>query len=134
MNIALIAHDVKKELMINFCVAYKGILQKHSLYATGTTGSVIMEASGLLINLFSNGPLGEQQIIARLAYNEIDMVIFLRDPQSIHRDREDAKALMQLCDMNNIPIATNIASSEMLIKSLDRGELDSRININQVEE
>jgi methylglyoxal synthase len=131
MNIALIAHDVKKELMINFCIAYKGIMEKHNLYAVGTTGSIIMEASGLSVNLFSNGTLGEQQIIARLAYNEIDMVIFLRDSQTIHRDREDAKVIIQLCDMNNIPVATNIASAEMLIKSLSRGDLDWRLNLKR---
>lgn len=129
MNIALIAHDMKKELMANFCLAYKGILEKHELFATGTTGSIVSDVSGLKVNLFSNGPLGEQQIIARLTYNEIDMVLFLRDPQIVHRDREDAKALLQLCDTNNIPIGTNIATCEMLLKGLERGDLEWRKNI-----
>ena len=133
MNIALIAHDVKKELMANLCVAYRDIFQKHNLFATGTTGSIIIEVAGLEVNLFSNGPLGEQQIIARAAYNEIDLVIFLKDAQIVHRDREDAKSLMQICDANNIPIATNLATAEVLIKALERGELEWRNNVHHGE-
>jgi methylglyoxal synthase len=126
MNIALIAHDIKKELMANFCLAYKNILKEHHLFATGTTGSIIVESTKLEVHLLANGPLGEQQIIARIAYNEIDLVLFFRDFQSVRRDREEAKLMMQLCDTNNIPLATNIATAELLIHSLQRGELDFR--------
>jgi len=123
MNIALIAHDKKKELIANFCIAYKFILQKHTLYATGTTGSIIMEASGLYVHRFSPGILGEQQIIARVAYNEIDLVIYLRDPASAQSSESDINSLLTLCDENNIPFATNIATAEILINGLERGDL-----------
>jgi methylglyoxal synthase len=130
MNIALMAHDSKKELMSNFCIAYKGILEKHHLFATGTTGSLVIDATSLKLNLLSNGPVGEQQIIARVAYNEIDLVIFFRDYTTIRTDREEVKLLMQYCDSNNIPIATNIATAEVLIKALHRGDLDWRNNMH----
>lgn len=124
MNIALIAHDKKKELMVNFCIAYKGILEKHNLFATGTTGSIIMEATGLIIHLFSPGPLGgEQQIGARVAYNEMDLVIFFRDPLTAQVHEPDVNSLLRLCDVHSIPFATNIATAEMLIKGVERGDL-----------
>lgn len=124
MNIAFIAHDKKKELMISFCIAYKNILQKHQLFATGTTGSIISQATGLHVYKFSPGPLGgEQQIAARVAYNEIDMVIFFRDTLGIQEDEADANTLFRLCDSNNIPFATNIATAEVLINGLERGDL-----------
>ena len=124
MNIALIAHDKKKELMVNFCIAYKFILQNHNLFATGTTGSVIMEATGLNIHLFSPGPLGgEQQIGARVAYDEIDLVIFFRDPLTAREHEPDVYSLLRLCDVQSIPFATNIATAEMLIKGVERGDL-----------
>lgn len=129
MNIALIAHDQKKELMAAFCIAYKGILCKHSLYATGTTGAIIEEASGLMVQKFSPGLLGEQQITARVAYNEMDLVIFFRDPISAKEHEPEIDNLLKHCDMNNIPFATNVATAEVLIQGLQRGDLDFRNNI-----
>ncbi|MBR2916755.1 MAG: methylglyoxal synthase, partial [Clostridia bacterium] len=111
MNIALIAHDKKKELMVEFCIAYKAILQKHNLCATGTTGSLINEATGMNVNLFLSGPQGgDQQIGARIAYNEIDLVLFFRDPLTAQPHEPDVSALFRLCDVHNIPLATNVAT------------------------
>jgi len=127
MNIALIAHDNKKELMVDLCIAYKAILQQHSLFATGTTASFISEGAGLPVYRFSPGSQGgAQQIAARVSLNEIDMVIFLRDPVSPREYEPDINVLLRLCDMNNIPFATNIATAEMLIKGLERGDLHWR--------
>lgn len=127
MNIALIAHSVKKELMANFCIAYKGILENHVLYATGGTGTIVQETTQLDVTLLSSGSVGHQQLIARIAYNEIDLVIFFNDFHSNQTDWEDVRTMFQLCSSNNIPIATNIATAEMLVKSLERGDLDWRI-------
>lgn len=127
MNIALIAHDAKKKLMQNFCIAYRGILSKHSLYATGTTGRLIEEVTNLSIHKYLAGHLGgEQQIGAQIESNDIDLVIFLRDPQSPKPHEPDVKNILRLCDVHNIPLATNLASAELLIKSLDRGDLEWR--------
>ena len=127
MNIALIAHDKKKELMVQFCIAYKGILSKHNLCATGTTGGLVNEATGLEVHRFLSGPQGgDQQIGARIAYDEIDLVLFFRDPLTAQPHEPDVSALFRLCDVHNIPLATNLASAELLIKSLDRGDLDWR--------
>ncbi len=126
MNIALIAHDKKKELMASFCIAYKNILKKHNLYATGTTGSIINEAAGLNAHLFSPGLLGEQQIAARAAYNELDLVLFFRDPVTAKKHEPGIDTLLKHCDMNTIPFATNIATAEILINGLERGDLDWR--------
>ncbi len=126
MNIALIAHDEKKELMVQFCIAYCGILSKHSLCATGTTGKLVSEATGLQVQRFLTGRQGgDQQIGARITYNEIDMVIFLRDPLDPMSDT-DIQGLLRLCDLNTIPMATNVATAEMLILGLERGDLDWR--------
>ncbi len=131
MNIALIAHDKKKELMVDFCIAYKAILEKHSLCATGTTGNLVMEATGLNISLFLSGPQGgDQQIGARIAYNEIDLVLFFRDPLTAQPHEPDVSALFRLCDVHNIPLATNVATAEVLIRGLDRGDLDWRDIVN----
>lgn len=131
MNIALIAHDKKKELMVDFCIAYKAILQEHNLFATGTTGSIVMEATGLHVYCFSPGPHGgEQQISARVSLNEIDLVIFLRDPLTAREYEPDINSLLRLCDAHNIPFATNIATAEMLIKGLERGDLSWREIVN----
>lgn len=131
MNIALIAHDKKKELMVDFCIAYKAILQNHRLFATGTTGSYIIEATGLQIYCYSPGPLGgEQQIGAKVALNEMDLVIFLRDPLTAREYEPDINSLLRLCDMHNIPFATNIATAEMLVKGLERGDLSWREILN----
>ena len=131
MNIALIAHDRKKELMVQFCMAYCGILAKHSLCATGTTGKLVAEATGLRIERYLPGMQGgEEQISARVSYNEIDLVLFFRDPMSNSQYEPDVHVLARLGDMHNIPIATNAATAEMLILGLDRGDLDWRKIVN----
>lgn len=131
MNIALIAHDKKKELMIQFCIAYKGILERHVLCATGTTGGLVSEATGLDIHRFLSGPQGgDQQIGARIAYNEIDLVFFFRDPLTPQAHEPDVSALLRLCDVHNIPVATNVATAEVLVLGLERGDLDWRDIVN----
>lgn len=131
MNIALIAHDKKKELMVQFCIAYKGILSKHTLYATGTTGKLVIENTGLDVYRFLSGPQGgDQQISARLTYNEIDLVLFFRNPLDSESYEPDVSSILRLCDMNNIPIATNAATAEVLVRGLERGDLDWRDIVN----
>lgn len=121
MNIALMSHDRKKELMVQFCIAYCGILSKHTICATNTTGRLVAEATGLPVQLFlSHEHGGSQQIGARIAYNEIDMVLFFSDPQSNDLDA-DLKYITTLCDQYNIPFATNVATAEILIHGLERG-------------
>jgi len=128
MTIALIAHDAKKELMVQFCIAYCGILSKHEICATGTTGKLVSEATGLKVQRFLPGKQGgDQQIGARITYNEIDMVLFFRDPLSSPTPQDnDVMTLLRLCDINNVPMATNVATAEMLILGLERGDLDWR--------
>ena len=127
MNIALIAHDKKKELMIQFCIAYRGTLKKHNLCATARTGNLVSEATGLDIECFLSGPQGgDQQIAARIAYNEIDAVLFFRDPLTKQEHEPEITTIMKLCDVNNIPLATNIASAEILVMGIERGDLDWR--------
>ena len=127
MNIALIANDAKKNLMQNFCIAYRGILSKHVLYATGTTGRLIEEVTNLTVHKYLAGHLGgEQQIGVQIEHNQIDLVIFLRDPLTPKSHELDVNNLGRLCDMHNIPLATNLASAELLIKSLERGEFEWR--------
>ena len=127
MNIGLIAHDSKKKLMQNFCIAYRGILAKNELFATGTTGRLIEEVTNLQIHKYLAGHLGgSQQLGAQIEHNEIDLVIFLRDPLAPKAHEPDVSNVMRLCDMHNIPLATNLASAELLIKSLDRGDLEWR--------
>ena len=131
MNIALIAHDKKKELMVDFCIAYKTILQKHNLCATGTTGNLIIDATGLNVSLFLSGPQGgDQQIGARIAYNEIDLVLFFRDPLTAQPHEPDVSALFRLCDVHNIPLATNVATAEVIIMGIERGNLGWRDIVN----
>jgi methylglyoxal synthase len=131
LNIALIAHDKKKEDMVNFCVAYRNILAKHELCATGTTGRLIAEATGLDVHRFRSGPLGgDQQIGAIVAYNFIDLVIFIRDPLTAQPHEPDINALLRLCDVHNIPLATNMATAEVMVKALERGDLDWRMIVN----
>ncbi len=127
MNIAITAHDAKKELMVQFCIAYCGILSRHNLCATGTTGKLVSDATGLSVQRFLSGSQGgEQQIAARIAFNEIDLLLFFRDSlQTSAMDSSD-KNLLRLCDMHNIPVATNIATAEVLIHGLERGDLDWR--------
>lgn len=131
MNIALIAHDAKKELMTQFCIAYCGVLSRHTLCATGTTGKIVSEATGLSIQRFLSGSQGgDQQIAARIACNEIDLLLFFRDPLSQKPHEPNEANLLRLCDVHNIPVATNIATAEALIHSLDRGDLDWRDIVN----
>lgn len=127
MNIALIAHDAKKELMVQFCIAYCGILSRHNLCATGSTGKMVAEATGLEITKFLSGSQGgDQQIASRISFNEIDMLIFFRNPLNPKPDEPADANLLRLCDMHNIPVATNIATGEVLIHGLERGDLDWR--------
>ncbi|MDK2877815.1 MAG: methylglyoxal synthase [Thermoanaerobacteraceae bacterium] len=127
MNIALIAHDAKKEKMIDFTIAYKDILKKHKLFATGTTGRLIMEATGLDVTRCQSGPLGgDQQIGGMVAGEGIDLVIFLRDPLTAQPHEPDINALLRVCDVHNVPLATNLATAEVMIKGLMRGDLDWR--------
>lgn len=126
MNIALLSHDRKKELMVEFCIAYSGILAKHTICATNTTGRLVSEATGLPVNLYlSREHGGSQQIGAHIAYNEVDLVLFFTDPQS-HQLDNDLDYITRLCDQYNIPFATNVATAEMLILGLSRGDLDWR--------
>lgn len=127
MNIALIAHDTKKELMVQFCIAYCGILSRHNLCATGTTGKLVSEATGLeIVKFLSGGQGGDQQIASRISYNEIDLLMFFRDPISAKPNEPNEATLLRLCDVHNIPVATNIATAEALIHALERGDLDWR--------
>ena len=127
MNIGLIAHDSKKKLMQNFCIAYRGILCKNELYATGTTGRLIEEVTNLNVHKYLAGHLGGvQQLGAQIEHNEIDLVIFLRDPLTPKSHEPDVNTVVRICDTHNIPLATNLATAELLIKSLDRGDLEWR--------
>ncbi len=131
MNIALIAHDAKKELMAQFCIAYCGILSRHNLCATGTTGKLVAEATGLKIHCFLGGSQGgDQQISARIACNEIDLLLLFRDPLNPKPGEPNEATLLRLCDVHNIPVATNIATAEAIIHSLERGDLDWRDIVN----
>lgn len=127
MNIGLVAHDSKKKLMQNFCIAYRGILSKHLLYATGTTGRLIEEVTNLNVHKYLTGHLGGvQQLGSQIEHNEIDLVLFLRDPLTPKSHEPDIVDIMRTCDMHNIPVATNLATAELLIKSLERGDLEWR--------
>ena len=127
MNIAITAHDAKKELMVQFCIAYCGILSRHTLCGTGTTGKMVSEATGLKIQQFLSGPQGgDQQIAARIACNEIDLLLFFRDPLTPKPNEPNDMNLLRICDMHNIPVATNIATAEVLIHGLERGDLGWR--------
>ncbi len=127
MNIALIANDAKKELMVQFCIAYCGILNRHNLVATGTTGKTVSEATGLEITSFLGGAQGgTQQISSRIGCDEIDMLLLFRDPMGQQINDIDFNELLRLCDVHNVPVATNIATAEMLIHGLERGDLDWR--------
>jgi methylglyoxal synthase len=123
MNIALIAHDRKKEEMVNFVIAYEKVFQGNQLFATGTTGQRIMDNTHLTVHRFMSGPLGgDQQIGAMVAQNEMDLIIFLRDPLMAQPHEPDIIALLRLCDVQGIPVATNVATAEILVKALDRGD------------
>lgn len=127
MNIALIAHDRKKDTLVNFAVAYQSIFAKANLYATGTTGLRIQEATGLPIHRFLSGPLGgDQQIGALIAEDRMDLVIFFRDPLTAQPHEPDILALLRLCDVHNIPVATNMATAEVLVRALESGGMQWR--------
>ncbi|MCI7093691.1 MAG: methylglyoxal synthase [Lachnospiraceae bacterium] len=130
MNVGLIADDAKKKLMQNCCIAYRGILSRHQLYATGTTGRLIQEAAGLNVHKLLEGHVGgEQQMSAMIEQNQMDLVLYFRDPDretGIRSGNSDFTKAIRSCDIHNIPLATNIASAEILLKSLDRGDLDWR--------
>ena len=127
MNIGLVAHDSKKKLMQNFCIAYRGILSKNDIFATGTTGRLVQEVTNLSVHKYLAGHLGgTQQLGAQIEQNEINLVIFLRDPLTVKSHEPDVNSIVRLCDAHNIPLATNLATAELLIKSLDRGDLEWR--------
>ena len=130
MYIALMSHDNKKDLMVQFCSAYAGILSRHNLCATSTTGRLVSEATGLHVHLFlSCQHGGSQQIGARISYNEFDLVLFFNDPANEAR-ADDISYISRLCDQNRVPFASNIATAEMLVLGLSRGDLDWRLIVN----
>jgi len=131
MRIALIAHDNKKEDIINFTLAYRHIFATVTLYATGTTGQRIMDATGLQVNRVQSGPYGgDQQIGAMIAEDRMDLVIFLRDPLTAQPHEPDITALLRLCDVHNIPVATNMASAEAMVRAMENGYLNFRLTAN----
>ena len=133
MHIALIAHDSKKELMVQFCIAYCGILSRHNLCATATTGKLISEATGLKIQKYLSGNQGgDQQIAARVGCDEIDLLLWFRDPLKRSYNPGNESDLLRLCDVHNIPVATNIATAEVLIHGLERGDMDWRTIVNPI--
>lgn len=131
MTIALIAHDAKKELMVQFCTAYCGILQEHRLIATSSTGRLVAERTGLDIQRFLPGSAGgDQQIMARVACDEVDLLLFFRDPITAKPSEPNDMNLLRICDVHNIPVGTNIATAEVLIHGLEHGDLDWRTILN----
>jgi methylglyoxal synthase len=127
LKIAFIAHDRKKDEMVNFVTAYEHVFEGHQLYSTGTTGQRIMEATKLVIHRYMSGPLvGDQQIGSMVATDELDLIIFLRDPLMAQPHEPDITALLRLCDVYGIPVATNIATAEILVKAIDRGDFGWR--------
>ena len=135
MDIAIIADNNKKELMAQFCIAYCGILSRHRLCATHITGKYVSEATGLKIESFLSGNTGGvEQIAAKAAYNEVDLVLYFRNTEPDKAYHEDEHELLRLCDMNNIPVATNIATAEALITALANGDFSWRDFINPTSE
>ena len=131
MNIALLAHDRRKELMVQFCIAYCGILAGHSICATNATGRLVSEATGLPVTLYmSRNQGGSQQIASRIAFNELDMVLYFCDPLLVEEYQGSVMEIARLCDQHNVPFASNIATAEVLIHGLKRGDLDWRDIVN----
>ena len=127
MNIGLIADDSKKTLMQNFCIAYRSILSKHRLYATGTTGRLIEEDAALTVNKYLEGALGgERQMASQIENNDMDLMFYFRDPDSKRPAAINLQKVIYLCDAYNIPLATNISTAELLIRSLDQGDIEWR--------
>ena len=121
MNIAFVAHDGKKKLMENLCIAYRHVLVKHNLFATGTTGRLIEEASNLTVNKYLTGQLGgEYQLGAQIAHGDMDLVVFLRDPHNQNSYEPDINSVLRLCDIHNVPLASNLATAEKLLTGLDQ--------------
>ncbi len=132
MEIAIISSDTKKLLVTEFCMAYCGILSRHQLCATATTGKYITDATGLVIEKLLTGSRGGiDQIASRITYNEIDLLLYFGDPTHEMSYLENEMNIIRLCDMNNVPVATNIATAEALIFALERGDLDWRENIRK---
>ncbi|WRP05053.1 methylglyoxal synthase [Rossellomorea aquimaris] len=135
MNIALIAHDKKKDDLIRFVLAYKSIIEKHALFATGTTGKRIGEETGLSVHRFRSGPLGgDQEIGSYIANNNMDLVLFFRDPLTAQPHEPDVSALIRLCDVYSVPLATNMGTAEVLVKGLERGDIEWRSVVKDKEE
>ncbi len=133
MNIALIAHDNKKDMLVNFAIAYEQILSQHTLFATGTTGLRLIEETALKVHRYLSGPLGgDQQIGAAIANDKMDLVIFFRDPLTAQPHEPDIQALIRLCDVHLIPVSTNIASAEIMLKALQRGDISWRKHKSRV--
>lgn len=127
MNIGFISNDAKKKLMQNFCIAYRGILSRYTLYSTGTTGRLIEEAANLTVHKYLPGHVGGvQQLASQIEHNEMDLVIFFEDPAGPMQAGYDSLNIIKLCDLYQIPIATNLPTAEMLIKSVERGDLSWR--------
>ena len=127
MTIAIIAHDSKKELMLQFCTAYSRLLAKHTVIATGTTGRLLAQAIGLPVQSYMAGRLGGgEQIAARISCDEVDLVLFFRDPLHATASEPNDMNILRLCDMHSVPVATNIATAEVLLRGLDQGDLDYR--------
>lgn len=132
MKIALIAHDKKKPEIIALATKYKDTLSKHKLFATGTTGELVIEATGLSITRMKSGPLGgDQQIGSMVADNQLDLIVFLRDPLTAQPHEPDVSALLRLCDVQNIPLATNVAGAEIMLTALSRNEILNRKQIGK---
>ena len=131
MNIALLAHDRRKELMVQFCIAYCGILSRHTLSATNTTGKLVTEATGLPISLYmSCSQGGDKQIASRISYNELDMVLYFCDPMLHDGYQNSVMSIIRLCDQYNVPFASNVATAEVLIHGLENGDLNWRDIVN----
>ena len=127
MTIAILAHDSRKELALQFCTSYSGILSRNTVIATGTTGRMLNQTTGLPVHCYLSGRLGGiQQIAARVACDEVDLVLFFRDPLKADSGSSIEQNLLRLCDMHSVPIATNIATAEVLLRGLDQGDLDYR--------
>lgn len=127
LNIALIAQDKKKELMVQFCMAYSSVFAKHNICATSTTAKLITENTGLNVEkLLPGSQGGEEQIGARISYNEIDLVLFFKDAMNVSSYDQNLQSISRLCDLHNIPIATNVATAEMLVLGISRGDLNWR--------
>ncbi len=128
MNIALIADEKKKELMVQFCIAYAGILSKHNVGATATTANLIAEATGMEVQKFLSGTQGgADQIAARISCDDVDIMLYFRDPSTPSKLEREESVILRLCDVHNVPVATNIATAEVIIMALDRGDLDWRM-------